>query len=72
MIPKIQKEQLNNQAQLGYMIGAIGSAIKGAKLAMLRLIYVIDKETNKVTTVSCDYLSKPLSDTPELLKKYET
>jgi len=71
MIPDIQKKQLDNQAQLGYMFGAIGGAISGAKLAMLRFIYVIDKETNQITTVSSGYLSELLSDTPELLKQYE-
>jgi hypothetical protein len=71
MIPKIQKEQLDNQAQLGYMFGAIGGAIQGAKLAMLRFIYVIDKETNQITTVSSDYLSELLSGTPELLQQYK-
>lgn len=71
MIPKIQKEQLDNQAQLGYMFGAIGGAIQGAKLAMLRFIYVIDKETNQIKTVSSDYLSELLADTPELLTQYE-
>lgn len=71
MIPTIQKEQLNNQAQLGYMFGAIGGAFQGAKLAMLRFIYVIDKETNQIKTISSDYLHELLSDTPELLKQYE-
>lgn len=68
---KTQKEQLDNQAQLGYMFGAIGGAFQGAKLAMLRFIYVIDKESNQITTVSSDYLKKLLSETPELLTQYE-
>ena len=68
---KIQKEQLDNQAQFGYMFGAVGGALQGAKLAMLRFIYVIDKETNKITTVSSAYLRELLSDTPELLEQYE-
>ncbi|MEQ9443246.1 MAG: hypothetical protein RIG62_29685 [Cyclobacteriaceae bacterium] len=71
MIPKTQKAQLDNQAQLGYMFGAIGGAIQGAKLAMLRFIYVIDKESNQITTVSSDYLRKLLSETPELLEQFE-
>jgi len=69
--PKIQKEQLDNQAQLGYMFGAVGGAFQGAKLAMLRFIYVIDKETNQITTVSNDYLKECLQETPELLNQYE-
>lgn len=68
---KTQKEQLENQAQLGYMFGAIGGAFQGAKLAMLRFIYVIDKESNQINTVSSDYLKKLLSETPELLVQYE-
>ncbi len=71
MFANIQKEQLDNQAQLGYMFGAVGGAIQGAKLAMLRFIYVIDKETNQITTVSSDYLKELLAYTPELLQQYE-
>lgn len=72
MTQKVQKEQLDNQAQFGYMFGAVGGAIQGAKLAMLRFIYVIDKETNQIRTVSSDYLREILSTTPDLLKQYES
>lgn len=67
-----QKEQLNNQAQFGYMFGAVGGAIQGAKLAMLRFIYVIDKTTNEINAVSIDYLKEMLSNKPELLEEYES
>lgn len=71
MVPKIQKEQLNNQDQLGYMFGAVGGAIQGAQLAMLRFIYVIHKDSNNITTVSIKYLKELLLKTPELLEQYE-
>jgi hypothetical protein len=71
MVPKIQKEQLDNKEQLGFMLGPLGGAIQGAKLAMLRFIYVIDKETNQITTVSSKKLKELLSSNPELLEQYE-
>lgn len=71
MEPKTQKEQLNNQAQYGYMFGAFGGAMQGAKLAMLRFVYVIDKETNKITTVSSDFLTELLASNLELLAKFQ-
>ena len=72
MVPEIQKEQLDNQAQLGYMFGAIGGALQGAKLASLRFIYVIDKETNEIITVSNDYLKGLLYEKPELVQRYDS
>ena len=71
MVPKIQKEQLDNREQLGYMFGAIGGAFQGAKLALLRFVYVIDKESNEITTVSTDYLKEILSSNKQLLEQYE-
>ncbi|MCC5937618.1 MAG: hypothetical protein JJU34_10065 [Lunatimonas sp.] len=71
MYPDIQKEQLNNKAQLGILLGPIGGGIQGAKLAMLRFIYVIDKSTNEITTVTSDYLKHLLAENPVLLEQFE-
>ncbi|GAB3175047.1 hypothetical protein GCM10027291_34440 [Telluribacter humicola] len=71
MVPKIQKAQLNNQVQLGHMFGAVGGAIQGAKLAMLRFIYIIDKESNQITPVSSHLLKELLSSSTDLLGQYE-
>jgi hypothetical protein len=38
---------------------------------MLRFIYIIDKETNKITTVSSNYLEELLSSNTNLLEQYK-
>ncbi len=70
MDSKIQKEQLKNRAQLGYLLGPVGGGIQGAKLAMLRFIYVIDKENNQISTVSRDVLKGLLAENPTILSQY--
>ncbi len=72
MIPEMQKEQLHNQVQMGYMLGAIGGALEGAHLAMLRFIYIINKESNEINTISIKYLKEILAEYPELLKQYNS
>jgi len=71
MVPETRNFQLKNKAQLGIMFGAIGGAIQGAKLAMLRFVYTIDKETNDIRTVSSDYLKGLLYNNSELLKQFK-
>ncbi|MFT6844172.1 MAG: hypothetical protein ACJAUV_000344 [Flavobacteriales bacterium] len=72
MDPKIQKEQITNNAQMGYMFGAVGGAIQGAQMALLRFIYVIDKKTNKIITVTPEFIQEHLKDMPELLNDFTT
>jgi hypothetical protein len=52
--------------QMGYYFGAIGGAIAGAKLAMLRFLYVIDKNTNEIFTVTPESLETMLADDKDL------
>lgn len=70
MEPKTQKEQLKNKDQLGFLLGPLGGGLQGAKLALLRFIYVIDKENNRIVTVTSDYLKELLSLEPDLLDQY--
>lgn len=52
------------------MFEAVGGAMQSVKLAMLPFVYVIDKEDNKLTTVSTEYMKDLLSSNPELLAQY--
>ncbi|MEP4531895.1 MAG: DUF6563 family protein [Cyclobacteriaceae bacterium] len=62
-----QQEQL----QMGYYFGAIGGAIQGAKLAMLRFLYVVDKETGEIDTITPDKIKQLLGSSPELLTQFQ-
>ncbi len=63
-------DEQKKQMQMGYYFGAVGGAIQGAKLATLRFLYVIDKESNKVITVTPENMEDFLSDNSELLAAY--
>ncbi len=63
------KEQ-KKQMQMGFYFGAIGGAIAGAKLALLRFLYVIDKNTNEISTVSPGSLREILEGNDKLLDQY--
>jgi hypothetical protein len=68
--PDMQEYQLQNKKLLGLQFGPLVSGIQGAKLAMLRFIYLINKETKTVKTVSSDYLKVLMLKNPELLADY--
>ncbi len=61
-----QSDEQKAQMQMGYYFGAIGGAIAGAKLAMLRFLYVIDKNTNEIFTVTPESLENLLSGNKDL------
>ncbi len=63
----MQKEQM----AMGYYFGAIGGAIAGAKMAMLRFLYVIDKSTNEISTVTPELLEKLLANDENLLAQFK-
>jgi hypothetical protein len=71
MNPKLQREQLKNRAQLGMLFGAIGGGIEGAKRAMMRFVYIVDKESFNITAVSTDYLTELLSPYPDLSENFK-
>jgi hypothetical protein len=58
------------QMRMGYYFGAIGGAIQGAKLATLRFLYVIDKDTKKTITVTSEKLQEFLKDKNDLLTQF--
>ncbi|WP_167619135.1 DUF6563 family protein [Maribellus sediminis] len=61
-----QKEQM---AMASYF-GAIGGAFAGAKMAMMRFLYVIDKSTNEISTVTPELLDKLLANDETLLTQF--
>tara|TARA_R110002051_G_scaffold130577_2_gene204441 strand:- start:50323 stop:50967 length:645 start_codon:yes stop_codon:yes gene_type:complete len=67
----MQEYQLQNKKLLGAYFGPVVGGIQGAKLAMLRFIYVIDKETKTVKTVSPDYLKALLLREQDLFVAYQ-
>lgn len=65
-------EEQKEQMAMGYSFGAIGGAFAGAKMAMLRFLYVIDKSTNEIFSVTSELLSKQLlADDDKLLQQFE-
>ena len=51
--------------------GAIGGAIGGAKLAMMRFVYAIDTEDNTLILVEPDILEDLMFENSDLLEKYK-
>ena len=76
-LPKLSKRKGlgydNSMAQTGYnpIGGAIGGAMTGAELAMVRLHYIVDCRTGIVKILSKDYLTSLLKDYPELASQFE-
>lgn len=52
--------------------GALGGAISGAELAMIRLYYIVDCKKNTIKILSRIYLLKLLSDYPDLRREFDT
>jgi len=52
--------------------GAIGGAIAGAELAMIRLYYILDCETGVVKILSKKYLTTLLEDYADLKFQFES
>lgn len=69
---KIQKEQLNNNPQMGYMFGAVGGAIQGAQMALLRFVYAIDKSTNQIVTITPEFIENQLKENLKILELYKS
>jgi hypothetical protein len=68
--PDMQEYQLQNKKLLSLQFGPLVNGIQGAKLAMLLFLYIINKETKTVKTVSPDYLKVLMLKNPELLVDY--
>lgn len=65
-------EIYKKQMQMGVAFGAIGGGIAGAKLALMRFPYAIEKETNKLFPVDEDSMPELLKMDEELLRQYES
>jgi len=66
-----QKMQLNPSSGMYGQFGALGGAIGGAKLAELRFLYALDKETNEFIYIFEESLKEILKENINLLRKYE-
>jgi hypothetical protein len=63
-------EEQKKQMELGYSFGAIGGAFQGAKLATLRFLYVIDKNTKTAITVTTEKMQEFLKERNDLLTQF--
>jgi len=63
-------EEQKKQIELGYSFGAIGGALQGAKLATLRFLYVIDKNTKQAITVTTEKMQELLKGRNDLLTQF--
>jgi hypothetical protein len=63
-------EEQKKQREIGYSFGAVGGAIQGAKLATLRFLYVIDKNTQKAITVTTEKMQEILGGRNDLLTQF--
>jgi hypothetical protein len=63
-------EEQKKQMALLNSFGAIGGAIQGAKLATLRFLYVIDKNTKTAITVTTEKMQEFLKERDDLLTQF--
>lgn len=63
-------DEQKKQMEIGFYFGAIGGAMAGAKMAMLRFLYVVEKETNEIFTVTPEFLEELLGNNAELLSRF--
>lgn len=71
-LPSKPKDYGIDTANLSSMFGAIGGAFNGAKLAMLRFPYVLNKSSQNVILVTSENLHEVINSDKELLLKYES
>ncbi len=65
-IKNINKKQRSEAAIMGAMFGALGGAAAGAQMAMLRFLYVLDKENGEVIAIDDETLKNLLTVSPSL------
>ncbi len=69
-LPENYKEYGIELSELSNMFGAVGGALSGMKLAMLRFPYILDKATHKLTLVSSKSINEVFANDPVILEKY--
>ncbi len=68
----VTKNISNYYFAAGYLFGALGSGIAGAKLAKIRLPYIINPVNQKLLLVSKINFEKIIANSPEILRKYQS
>ena len=63
-------DEQKKQMEIRHSFGAIGGAFAGAKMALLRFLYIIDKNTNEIFTVTPEYLIELLREDNQLLERF--
>jgi hypothetical protein len=70
--PKIQKELGLNDPQYGYMFGAVGGAIQGAKMAVKRITLIYSLSDGHKMLLSKKNILILLETQPELKSSFES
>ena len=61
-----------NRSQLLNVFGTSGGAIGGAKRALLRFPYILNKSTQKITLVTPDNVTEVIDSNESLIKEYKS
>jgi hypothetical protein len=69
-LPNVLKDFDMEISELPTMFGAIGGALNGMKLALLRFPFILEKSTQKITLVSSKNINTVFANDKELLEKY--
>jgi len=59
------------QMKMAALFGAMGGAFAGAKMALMRFVYIIEKSTNILKIINSEALKELLADRKDLLEQYE-
>lgn len=59
------------QMKMAVLFGAMGGAFAGAKMALMRFVYTIDKSTNSLKMINSEALKELLADRKDILAQYE-
>lgn len=71
-IPTNRKRYGVKDSDISYMFGGIVSAFSAAKQALIRLPYIMDKNSEEVILVSEKNIRELINDSPNLIAQYET
>lgn len=67
---EVMRRQRATNTAMGVMFGAIGGGISGAQTALMRFLYVLDKENGQVTAVDSETLRSLIGSNDALLNSY--
>jgi hypothetical protein len=66
----VMKKQQSQDMAIGMMFGAIGGGLAGMEMAMMRFLYVLDKDTGEVIAIDQRTMNILLGDVPQLLDAF--